>query len=128
MILALEPWFARTTGRIVFDADGWTIRSADGSRTAHLEHTVALTEDAPLVLTRREQERSARRSDSAKPAIHKGQLVLQRQSLAQELPPRCLGLARRCWRDLSPFEDPAPATAGVEGIYSHVTEPIIDHC
>ncbi|MER7081081.1 methionyl aminopeptidase [Saccharopolyspora kobensis] len=54
MTLALEPWFARTTDRIVFDPDGWTIRSADGSRTAHSEHTVAITEDAALVLTQRE--------------------------------------------------------------------------
>jgi methionyl aminopeptidase len=53
MTLALEPWFARTTDRIVFDRDGWTIRSADGSRTAHSEHTVAITDDGPLVLTRR---------------------------------------------------------------------------
>lgn len=51
--LALEPWFARTTDRIAFDRDGWTIRSADGSRTAHSEHTVAITEKGPLVLTRR---------------------------------------------------------------------------
>jgi methionyl aminopeptidase len=51
MTLALEPWFARTTDRIVFDPDGWTIRSADGSRTAHSEHTIAITEDGPLVLT-----------------------------------------------------------------------------
>ncbi len=49
--LALEPWFARTTDRIVVDPDGWTIRSADGSRTAHSEHTVAITGDGPLVLT-----------------------------------------------------------------------------
>ncbi|MBW0115125.1 type I methionyl aminopeptidase [Pseudonocardia abyssalis] len=56
LTLALEPWFARTTDRIVHDPDGWTIRSADGSRTAHSEHTVAVTEDAPLVLTRRESE------------------------------------------------------------------------
>jgi methionyl aminopeptidase len=53
LTLALEPWFARTTDRIVVDRDGWTIRSADGSRTAHSEHTVAITEDGPLVLTRR---------------------------------------------------------------------------
>ena len=53
MTLALEPWFARTTDRIVFDPDGWTIRSADGSRTAHSEHTVAITENGPLVLTQR---------------------------------------------------------------------------
>jgi methionyl aminopeptidase len=51
MTLALEPWFARTTDRIVFDRDGWTIRSADGSRTAHSEHTVAITADGPRVLT-----------------------------------------------------------------------------
>jgi methionyl aminopeptidase len=53
LTIALEPWLARTTDRIVFDPDGWTIRSADGSRTAHSEHTVAITEDGPLVLTRR---------------------------------------------------------------------------
>ncbi len=56
LTLALEPWFARTTDRIVHDVDGWTIRSADGSRTAHSEHTVAVTENGPLVLTRREAE------------------------------------------------------------------------
>lgn len=65
LTLALEPWFARTTDLIVYDADGWTIRSADGSRTAHSEHTVAITEDAPLVLTRREPVHSATRGDSA---------------------------------------------------------------
>ncbi|CAN5406269.1 type I methionyl aminopeptidase [soil metagenome] len=53
LTLALEPWFARTTDRIVYDPDGWTIRSADGSRTAHSEHTIAVTEGEPLVLTRR---------------------------------------------------------------------------
>jgi methionyl aminopeptidase len=53
MTLALEPWWARTTGRIVYDPDGWTIRSADGSRTAHSEHTVAITDDGPQVLTAR---------------------------------------------------------------------------
>lgn len=52
MTLALEPWFARTTDRIAFDQDGWTIRSADGSRTAHTEDTIAITEDGPQVLTR----------------------------------------------------------------------------
>jgi methionyl aminopeptidase len=56
LTLALEPWWARTTDQIVFDEDGWTIRSADGSRTAHSEHTVAVTDDAPLVLTRRDDE------------------------------------------------------------------------
>lgn len=51
LTLALEPWFARTTDKIVYDPDGWTIRSADGSRTAHSEHTIAITENGPRVLT-----------------------------------------------------------------------------
>lgn len=51
LTLALEPWFARGTDKIVFDPDGWTIRSADGSRTAHSEHTIAITDHEPLVLT-----------------------------------------------------------------------------
>ncbi|SKS64566.1 Probable methionine aminopeptidase, type I (MAP) [Mycobacteroides abscessus subsp. abscessus] len=33
------------------DADGWTLRMADGSRGAHSEHTIAITEDGPQVLT-----------------------------------------------------------------------------
>ncbi|WP_433754856.1 type I methionyl aminopeptidase [Nocardia sp. CA-135398] len=51
LTIAIEPWFARTTDRIYTDPDGWTIRSADGSRTAHSEHTVAITADGPQVLT-----------------------------------------------------------------------------
>ncbi|WP_330230082.1 type I methionyl aminopeptidase [Nocardia sp. NBC_00508] len=51
LTIAIEPWFARTTDRIVTDPDGWTIRSADGSRTAHSEHTVAITPEGPEVLT-----------------------------------------------------------------------------
>ncbi|MFV2017993.1 type I methionyl aminopeptidase [Micromonospora sp. LOL_023] len=53
LTIAIEPWFAKTTDEITFDEDGWTIRSADGSRTAHSEHTVAITDGDPLVLTRR---------------------------------------------------------------------------
>ena len=56
LTLAIEPWFARTTDRIVHDPDGWTIGSADGSRTARSEHAIAVTEDAPLVLTRRQAD------------------------------------------------------------------------
>ena len=53
LTIAIEPWFLRSTDKIRFDDDGWTIRSADGSRAAHSEHTVAVTEDGPAVLTRR---------------------------------------------------------------------------
>ena len=51
MTLALEPWWGRGTNQLVVDADGWTLRSADGSNTAHSEHTIAVTEDGPRVLT-----------------------------------------------------------------------------
>jgi methionyl aminopeptidase len=53
LVLALEPWFLHTTDRIRTDPDGWTLRSIDGSRGAHSEHTVAITEGEPQVLTAR---------------------------------------------------------------------------
>lgn len=53
LVVAIEPWLMATTDEIYTDADGWTLRSADGSRAAHSEHTVALTADGPLVLTER---------------------------------------------------------------------------
>lgn len=53
LVLALEPWFLATTDELRTDEDGWTLRSADGSRGAHSEHTVAITEDGPIVLTDR---------------------------------------------------------------------------
>ena len=53
LVIAIEPWFLHTTDEIYTDADGWTLRSADGSRGAHMEHTVAVTEDGPVVLTAR---------------------------------------------------------------------------
>jgi len=55
LVIAIEPWFLHTTDEIYTDPDGWTLRSADGSRGAHMEHTIAITEDGPLVLTSREQ-------------------------------------------------------------------------
>jgi methionyl aminopeptidase len=51
LVFAIEPWFMLGTDEIYTDADGWTLRSADGSRAAHFEHTVAITDDGPLVLT-----------------------------------------------------------------------------
>ncbi len=51
MTLALEPWISATTDRVVMDDDGWTVRSADGSRGAHSEHTIAITDGAARVLT-----------------------------------------------------------------------------
>jgi methionyl aminopeptidase len=53
LVIAIEPWFLHTTDEIFTDPDGWTLRSADGSRGAHMEHTVAITSSGPLVLTAR---------------------------------------------------------------------------
>jgi methionyl aminopeptidase len=54
LVIAIEPWFLQTTDEIVTDKDGWTLRSADGSRGAHMEHTIAITEDGPVILTARD--------------------------------------------------------------------------
>ena len=53
LVIAIEPWFLQSTDEIYTDKDGWTLRSADGSRGAHTEHTIAVTEDGPIVLTDR---------------------------------------------------------------------------
>ena len=53
LVIAIEPWFLISTDEIYTDPDGWTLRSADGSRGAHSEHTVAITPDGPLILTDR---------------------------------------------------------------------------
>jgi methionyl aminopeptidase len=52
LVIAIEPWFlAGGNDDYRVDADGWTLRSADGSRAAHAEHTVAVTDDGPWILT-----------------------------------------------------------------------------
>ncbi len=54
LVIAIEPWFLETTDKIYTDKDGWTLRSQDGSRGAHSEHTIAITADGPIILTARE--------------------------------------------------------------------------
>ncbi len=55
LVLAIEPWFlASGTDEIYTDPDGWTLRSVDGSRGAHSEHTVAITDGEPIILTARD--------------------------------------------------------------------------
>jgi methionyl aminopeptidase len=51
LLLALEPWVMVGTAELITDADGWTLRSATGSRTAHSEHTIAITDDGAEILT-----------------------------------------------------------------------------
>ena len=53
LVIAIEPWFLESTDRIYTDPDGWTLRSADGSRGAHSEHTIAITDGDPIVFTAR---------------------------------------------------------------------------
>lgn len=51
LLLALEPWVMADTDVLATDADGWTLRSATGCRTAHTEHTIAITETGAEILT-----------------------------------------------------------------------------
>ena len=51
LLLALEPWVMADTDQLNTDADGWTLRSATGCRTAHSEHKIAITQDGAEVLT-----------------------------------------------------------------------------
>jgi methionyl aminopeptidase len=51
MVIALEPMVLVGTHRTKVAADRWTVVSADGSLTAHFEHSVAVTEGEPLLLT-----------------------------------------------------------------------------
>ncbi|MEU9040793.1 MULTISPECIES: type I methionyl aminopeptidase [unclassified Kitasatospora] len=54
LVLAIEPMLI-AGGRDDYDTDpdGWTLRTTDGTRAAHIEHTVAITEDGPRILTLR---------------------------------------------------------------------------
>jgi methionyl aminopeptidase len=52
MVLAIEPMINAGTHEVKVLKDGWTAVTLDGSYSAHFEHTVAITKDGPLVLTR----------------------------------------------------------------------------
>ena len=51
MVFALEPMFNLGGDGVRLLGDGWTVVTVDGSRSAQIEHTVAVTEDGPLILT-----------------------------------------------------------------------------
>jgi methionyl aminopeptidase len=56
LMLALEPWVMADTDRLITDLDdGWTLRSATGCRTAHSEHTIAITDHSAEILTMPQQ-------------------------------------------------------------------------
>ncbi|MFG2124588.1 type I methionyl aminopeptidase [Streptomyces sp. NPDC048710] len=55
MVLAIEPMLIAGGKDAYYEADdGWTLRTTDGSRAAHTEHTVAITETGPRILTERQ--------------------------------------------------------------------------
>jgi methionyl aminopeptidase len=69
MVLAIEPMVAMGRPDVRVLSDGWTAVTRDGSLAAHFEHTVAVTADGPLVLTRRGTG-SAPVAQGFSPAVH----------------------------------------------------------
>jgi methionyl aminopeptidase len=59
LVLAIEPMVSARSTRVVVGDDGWAASTADGSLAAHVEHTVAVTEDGPWVLTARTDRATA---------------------------------------------------------------------
>src|SRR5215475_3091302 len=56
LVIAIEPIIAVGSDRRAFtrsyvDKDGWTVRTSDGSLSAHYEHTIVITKNRPIVLT-----------------------------------------------------------------------------
>ena len=49
--LAIEPMFTLGSGDVYVEADGWTVNTADGALAAHFEHTIAVTDNGPEILT-----------------------------------------------------------------------------
>jgi methionyl aminopeptidase len=51
LVLAIEPIISSGSEAILTNPDGWTVRTADGSLSAHFEHTLIITSNGPLVIT-----------------------------------------------------------------------------
>jgi methionyl aminopeptidase len=51
LVITIEPIIAAGTGQSVLCDDRWTVRTADGSLSAHYEHTIVVTKDRPILLT-----------------------------------------------------------------------------
>ena len=51
LVLTVEPIIAAGNGRVRSSGDGWTVRTADGSTSAHFEHTIVVRKGAPIILT-----------------------------------------------------------------------------
>jgi len=53
LVIAIEPMVNEGKGAMILDSDGQTYRTKDGKRSAHFEHTIAITKDGPMVLTQK---------------------------------------------------------------------------
>lgn len=51
LVVAMETFMSEGSSWVTLDRDGWTFRTADGSRAAQFEHTVVVTRDGPVVVT-----------------------------------------------------------------------------
>jgi methionyl aminopeptidase len=51
LVITIEPIIAAGTSSVSLDRDGWTVRTADGSLSAHYEHTIIITKREPILLT-----------------------------------------------------------------------------
>ena len=54
LVLAIEPMITQGGPAVRILGDGWTVVTADGKLAAHFEHTIAVTEDGPKILTLRD--------------------------------------------------------------------------
>jgi len=71
LVLALEPMITEASPKIRILGDGWTVVTADGKLAAHFEHTIAVTEQGPSILTLRDyaEDPAMERYRSPKEAI-----------------------------------------------------------
>lgn len=51
LVIAIEPFLTKGSGKIVEADDGWTLKTADGSLAAQYEHSVVITKGNPIILT-----------------------------------------------------------------------------
>jgi methionyl aminopeptidase len=51
LVITVEPIISAGAGDVYVDDDGWTIRTEDGSPSAHFEHTIVVTDGAPILVT-----------------------------------------------------------------------------
>jgi len=52
MVIAIEPMVNAGVSGVIDQPDGWTVITADGKLSAHYEHTVAITDEGALLLTK----------------------------------------------------------------------------